>query len=34
MNDKYDNVLIGVLQNEGEIAGFLDAILGFLYRRF
>ncbi|KAL5018936.1 hypothetical protein ScPMuIL_004658 [Solemya velum] len=32
-NDAYDAALIGILQNEGQITNFLDAILGFLYRR-
>lgn len=32
-NQQYDNVLIGILQNEGNISGFLDAVFGFLYRR-
>lgn len=34
MNEKYDTALIGILQNEGQIAKFLDVLLGFLYRRF
>ncbi|KAK7113456.1 nudC domain-containing protein 3-like [Littorina saxatilis] len=33
MNEKYDTALIGILQNEGQIAKFLDVLLGFLYRR-
>ncbi|KAK7502002.1 hypothetical protein BaRGS_00006754 [Batillaria attramentaria] len=33
MEEKYDTALIGILQNEGQIAKFLDVFLGFLYRR-
>lgn len=33
MEEKYDTALLGILQNEGKIETFLDAILGFLYRR-
>ena len=32
--EQYDTALLGILQNEGNIGGFLDAVLGFLYRRF
>ncbi|VDI63046.1 Hypothetical predicted protein [Mytilus galloprovincialis] len=32
-NQQYDNLLIGILQNEGNISGFLDAVFGFLFRR-
>ena len=31
--DMYDTVLLGVLQKEGQIAKFLDVVMGFLYRR-
>ncbi|CAG5134483.1 unnamed protein product [Candidula unifasciata] len=31
--EKYDGALLGILQNEGKVAPFLDVILGFLYRR-
>ena len=31
--EKYDSALLGILQNEGQVAPFLDAIMGFLYRR-
>ncbi|XP_059179649.1 nudC domain-containing protein 3-like isoform X2 [Physella acuta] len=31
--EKYDAALLGILQNEGKVAPFLDVILGFLYRR-
>ncbi|RUS89812.1 hypothetical protein EGW08_002424 [Elysia chlorotica] len=31
--EKYDSALLGILQNEGQVAPFLDAIIGFLYRR-
>ncbi|KAK3089970.1 hypothetical protein FSP39_008118 [Pinctada imbricata] len=31
--EQYDSALLGILQNEGNVGGFLDAILGFLYRR-
>ncbi|KAK3758560.1 hypothetical protein RRG08_051000 [Elysia crispata] len=32
-DEKYDSALLGILQNEGQVAPFLDAIIGFLYRR-
>ncbi|XP_062615931.1 nudC domain-containing protein 3-like [Saccostrea cucullata] len=31
--EAYDSALLGILQHEGQIAKFLDVILGFLYRR-
>lgn len=34
LQERYDNVLLGILQNEGQINGFLDAVIGFLYRRY
>lgn len=34
MEDKYDSALLGILQHEGKIERFLDAMLGFLYRRY
>ncbi|OWF52731.1 NudC domain-containing protein 3 [Mizuhopecten yessoensis] len=33
MREQYDTALLGILQHEGQIAGFLDAMFGFLYRR-
>ncbi|KAH9519754.1 NudC domain-containing protein 3 [Bulinus truncatus] len=32
-SEQYDGALLGILQNEGKVAPFLDVILGFLYRR-
>ena len=32
--EQYDSALIGILQNEGKIEPFVDAFLGFLYRRY
>ncbi|GFR93941.1 NudC domain-containing protein 3-like [Elysia marginata] len=32
-DEKYDSALLGILQNEGQVAPFLDAVIGFLYRR-
>ena len=32
--DKYDSALGSILQNEGKIPDFLDAVFGFLYRRY
>lgn len=34
MHEQYDSALIGILQHEGNISPFLDAVMGFLYRRF
>lgn len=31
--EAYDSALLGILQHEGQIAKFLDVVLGFLYRR-
>jgi len=31
--DMYDNAFLGILQNEGKIETFLDAVFSFLYRR-
>jgi len=31
--DIYDNAFLGILQNEGNIETFLDAVFSFLYRR-
>lgn len=31
--EQYDNVLLGILQKEGKIGPFLEAIFNFLYRR-
>lgn len=31
--DAYDSALLGILSNEGQIAKFLDVVMGFLYRR-
>ncbi|XP_033736495.1 nudC domain-containing protein 3-like isoform X2 [Pecten maximus] len=33
MREQYDTALLGILQHEGQISGFLDAMFGFLYRR-
>ncbi|XP_060063446.1 nudC domain-containing protein 3-like [Ylistrum balloti] len=33
MREQYDTALLGILQHEGQIAGFLDAMFGFLYRK-
>lgn len=33
MNPQYDNALLGILQHEGKLEKFLDAIFGFLMRR-
>jgi len=32
-NEIYDATLLGILQKEGQIAKFLDVVMGFLYRR-
>ncbi|CAD5124439.1 DgyrCDS12722 [Dimorphilus gyrociliatus] len=32
-SEKYDSVLLGILQSEGKIHHFLEAIFGFLYRK-
>lgn len=32
--ETYDAALLGILQNEGQIAKFLDVVMGFLYRRY
>ncbi|KAF6019946.1 NUDCD3 [Bugula neritina] len=32
-NEIYDATLMGILQKEGQIAKFLDVVMGFLYRR-
>uniref|UniRef100_A0A2C9KWC7 CS domain-containing protein n=1 Tax=Biomphalaria glabrata TaxID=6526 RepID=A0A2C9KWC7_BIOGL len=31
--EQYDSALLGILQNEGKVAPFIDVVLGFLYRR-
>ena len=31
--DMYDSAFLGILQNEGNIATFLDAVFSFLSRR-
>lgn len=31
---RYDDIFLSVLQNEGRIEPFLDAVFKFLYRRF
>jgi len=31
--DMYDTAFLGILQNEGNIETFLDAVFSFLYRR-
>jgi len=31
--DMYDSAFLGILQNEGNIETFLDAVFSFLYRR-
>ncbi|CAE1278682.1 unnamed protein product [Acanthosepion pharaonis] len=33
MDGTYDNALMGILQQEGQLGPFLDVIMGFLYRR-
>ena len=33
LHERYDSALLGILQNEGQIAKFLDTIYGFLYRK-
>lgn len=33
MDGTYDNALMGILQQEGQLGPFLDTIMGFLYRR-
>ena len=34
VDGKYDSAFLGILQNEGKIADFLDQIFSFMYRRF
>ncbi|XP_013393896.1 nudC domain-containing protein 3-like [Lingula anatina] len=33
LQEQYDTALLGILQNEGSLANFIDVIMGFLYRR-
>ena len=33
MQERYDTAFLGILQHEGTIPPFLDAIFSFLYRR-
>ncbi|OWA53622.1 putative NudC domain-containing protein 3 [Hypsibius exemplaris] len=33
INGVYDETLLGILRNEGQVAPFLDAVFGFLWRR-
>jgi hypothetical protein len=33
-NIRYENMFLSILQNEGKIEPFLDAVFKFLYRRY